>query len=116
MTLKRNGKPNSTVAGRVGDIYVDLDTGNRYKCTFAYKDSMLSETYTWALIDGKEDVKAVDVKPVEEATVEETPKVDDVPVDIPNEPKVESVPEKQEVVVEPEQKQRTNYHKQFKQK
>lgn len=35
--LKGNGKPGKHTTGAVGDIYTDIETGNRYKCTFAYR-------------------------------------------------------------------------------
>ena len=110
MTLRRNGKPSSSVAGSIGDIYIDLNTGEKYECVYVYKDSMLNESYKWKLI-GKEDVKVPTEQPKEEK-----PKVDDKPIDIPNESRVEQTPVQAEVVSEPEPKQRTNYHKQFKQK
>lgn len=37
MTHKEHGTPTKGTVGAVGDIYIDLSTGDKYRCTFAYK-------------------------------------------------------------------------------
>lgn len=32
------GAPSRTTPGAVGDIYIDMETGLEYRCTFAYRD------------------------------------------------------------------------------
>ena len=35
---KLHGEPKRTTPGAVGDIYIDMNTGLEYRCTFAYHD------------------------------------------------------------------------------
>lgn len=99
-TIKRLGAPSRNLKASVGDIYIDLKTGNKYQCTFAY---VLGGTYDcdWKLVDAKtqgglnNEEKTV-VK--EEVIVEETPSVD------------EAAEVVEEVVEEPiQQPKRTDY-------
>lgn len=39
MYLEGTGKPGVNVEASVGDIYKDTETGEKYKCTFAYMTS-----------------------------------------------------------------------------
>ena len=109
MVLRKNGKPGSNVAGTVGDIYIDTNTGEKYECIFAYKDSMLNEMYKWKLV-GKEDLQNR-----EETAKEVKPDVDisNVSEEQVEEPILES-PEP--MVEEPVSKNHTNYHKHYKHK
>ena len=58
---RQAGKPNNNTTGGVGDIYIDISTGQQYKCTFAYRSSGGDAQKNWKPFDG--DV-VVDVAPV----------------------------------------------------
>ena len=51
--IEGKGKPTRTTKGAVGDEYVDTDTRLRYKCTFAFCDSISNEfVYEWNQMRG----------------------------------------------------------------
>lgn len=60
--------PTRETKGALGDIYTDLRTGIRYKCTFAYC-STDNEYYEWKNI-GKEEKSSVEDKVVKEKKAE----------------------------------------------
>ena len=70
--IEGKGKPTRTTKGAVGDEYVDTDTRLRYKCTFAFCDSISNEVvYEWNQMRGNR----IDISPVdEEAPKEEVDK------------------------------------------
>lgn len=37
--IKGTGSPTRETLGAVGDIYIDITNGKRYKCTFAYRST-----------------------------------------------------------------------------
>lgn len=43
--LTGNGEPKNTTVGAVGELYIDINTGNIYKCI-----SNIDETYTWNML------------------------------------------------------------------
>lgn len=55
--IKGNGAPNKDVSGAIGDTYIDIDTGNKYECTFAYITSNGDKSYDWKLISETKYVK-----------------------------------------------------------
>lgn len=77
--------PTRETKGALGDIYTDLRTGIRYRCTFAYCSSD-DEYYEWKNI-GKEEKPSVETKVVEEKKeeVKEAEVVVDKKVDIQTE-------------------------------
>lgn len=100
-TIANNGKPTIKTAGSVGDIYVNTNTGKRYRCDFAYKDAFGASEFTWREVDTN-------------ATVD----IPQVPADKPKD-KPEPKPVAEEAKEEPEnrptnQSKHTNYHKQYK--
>lgn len=53
-SIERNGVPNSKTEGALGDIYTDLKTGKRYKCTGAYGVRTHAEhraEFEWTLME-----------------------------------------------------------------
>lgn len=41
--------PNKNTKGRIGDTYIDDETGKKYVCTFAFSDSFGADEYEWKL-------------------------------------------------------------------
>lgn len=104
MIHRGNGAPTVNTPGFIGDTYINEDTGEKYKCTFAYKCIFNDPEYTWKKTDEPAKVK-----------VEEKPKKD-IPVEKPIETKVETpevVEEKPEETVPYKEKQKFNYNKQY---
>ena len=109
--IKQKGMPTRNTKGSIGDIYHDLNTGNRYKCTFAYVSAGTVEC-DWKLI-GKDAGKK---------EVAENPVIEEVKAPVIEEPVVEEVVT-EEVVEEPAveevkdaPKPKTNYAKQYQNK
>lgn len=110
--IRKKGVPTSKTVGSIGDIYHDLDTGTKYKCTFAYRDSFGSIKTSWMkqdLVEVGPDVveeekslvgKRAEVNPVDEAA------------DIPKETVDEVLAE--ESSAEAPAPKRINYSKQYK--
>ena len=74
--IKQKGAPTNKTPGAVGDIYVDLETGVEYKCTFAYQGPFLDELEcvwrpTGKTIAVKLEPKKPAEKPIEVESVEE---------------------------------------------
>ncbi len=94
-TIRQKGVPTIKTKGAVGDTYIDLNTGNQYKCVFAYGIGADLECQ-WKLTSEK---KAVINKPVEKPAAKKHEEV---------KPKVQEkviepvkVEEKEPVVTEP---------------
>lgn len=49
-TIRRKGKPTVKTVGAVGDIYVDIENGRQYKCTFAYRNGANEYVYDWLFV------------------------------------------------------------------
>lgn len=106
--IRKNGMPTTKTVGAIGDIYVDLNTGARYACTFAYKDSTGYTTTKWLkqdLVELGEDVK-------EEPKVEE--KLAAAVEEVTEEAPVEDAPVVTEEETPAEAPKYTNYNKQYK--
>lgn len=76
--IKGTGRPDRTTVGAIGDIYTDIKTGNRYKCTFAYRTGDNgSFDCEWKHIGTKPLEKVEKKEPVKEPQkhVEEKPQV-----------------------------------------
>ena len=99
-TIKQKGVPTRNINASIGDNYIDLDTGNKYECTFAFKSGGTVEC-DWKLIKQGSGIKEVIKKviPESKAPVVEEPKEKVVEV-------VEAEPVKEEPV---QQTKRTNY-------
>ena len=89
-TIKRLGAPSRNIKASIGDIYIDLKTGNKYQCVFSY---VLAGTYEcdWKLVDSNtKDTNDHEVEetPItkEEVIVEETPSVEEVVKEETSEP------------------------------
>ena len=101
--IKQKGVPTRNTKGSIGDIYVDLNTGNRYQCTFAYISAGSVEC---------------DWKPVSKGTVTRA-EISDIKTPVVLEPAVEEVKEElveevsestaEEPIKPARQSQRTNY-------
>lgn len=96
------GKPTRKTVGALGDIYTDTNTGDKYKCTFAYRSNDGEEfDCEWKLIEkatvGKRNVQTKEIK---------EPKKD-----IP-EPKIEKTVQKEHPVEQPKRRDYTSYSKQ----
>ena len=96
------GKPTRKTVGALGDIYTDNNTGDKYKCTFAYRSNNGEEfDCEWKLIEkatvGKRNVQTKEIK---------EPKKD-----IP-EPKIEKTVQKEHPVEQPKRRDYTSYGKQ----
>ena len=66
--IEGKGKPTRTTKGAVGDEYVDTDTRLRYKCTFAFCDSISNEfVYEWNQMRGNR----INISPVDEEVPKE---------------------------------------------
>ena len=94
-TIKGQGAPLRDTKGCIGDIYTDITTGRKYKCTNSY-GVYGNFDYTWRLIQGNE--KAAPVKEQVKPIPKEEPKVESVPA-------VEEIKEVEEPVVEEPVKQ-----------
>lgn len=100
--IKRLGAPSRNLKASIGDIYIDLKTGNKYQCTFSYA---LAGNYEcdWKLVEAKTQGKLNNEEKTvvkEEVIVTETPiqeAVDDTVV--------EEIPEPEQ----PVQTKRTDY-------
>lgn len=103
--IRGKGVPTSKTVGSIGDIYSDSETGKKYTCTFAYKDSAGSVTYKWRKLD------LVEVGP----DVKEEPKVEKKLAALVEEVK-EEAPVKEVVTEEAstDSPKYTNYSKQYK--
>ena len=105
-TIKQKGVPTRNINACIGDTYVDLDTGNKYECTFAYRSGSSVEC-DWKLVKQgsgiKEAIKKVipelKAQVVEESVVEEVKEV------------VETEPVKEEPVQQPKRTNYTQYSK-----
>lgn len=110
-TIKQKGVPTIKTKGAVGDTYIDLNTGNKYKCVFAYGIGANLECQ-WKLTSEK---KPFINKPVEKQAVKKHEEIKQKPqVEVVEPVKVE---EKEPVVTEPvetteaveEKSKRTDY-------
>lgn len=100
--ITKSGKPRSTTPASIGDIYIDSDTGAKYRCTFSYKDNYGASTYTWKEIESG--------KVVETEKPKESEKPDDkVEEPAENEKSDDAVKEP----AKPQQPQRFNYNQQY---
>jgi hypothetical protein len=99
--IKQKGVPTRKTKGAVGDIYINTQNGDKYKCTFAYNDGVNWEC-TWYPVDKDAVVKEEKVVEPKQPVHVETVKVEE-PIDHPD------------AEVEPTDnvKQRTNYSKHF---
>ena len=99
-TINKSGVPTRKTKGAIGDIYIDSNTGDKYKCTFAYRDFGKDFDYEWKKIESGKNPKAKEVKEVK--TVE------------PDIPKKEVTPNVANSQNKGKQ-QYKNYHNQYKQ-
>lgn len=81
-TIKRKGMPNRQTKGALGTIYIDTETGDKYKCTQAYSCSTVAGVqyeYEWKLVYKKpnQNNNFKKVEPVVESVTED---VKDTPV------------------------------------
>jgi len=115
-TINGKGLPNRSTAGSIGDIYIDITTGRRYKCVDSYGISTLGKTqnyYNWKLVGVDKPVQ--DKAPVkEEKKSQENHKKDEKPVEQQKEEvKVETVKTVEEPKATTSKKEsknnRTNY-------
>ena len=105
--IKEKGAPGRFTKGSVGDMYIDLDTGNEYLCTFAFSDSNGgSSDYSWKLIKTgpKPEIK---MEKIPESNFQKT---NPRPVEPVKEPEPDNKP------VFPNQLNRNNYSKHYKPK
>ena len=66
--IKGKGKPTKNTKGSIGAIYIDTDSGSKYKCTSSYSCHTLkgvTEEYEWEPTV-QENVKPAVSKPVKE--------------------------------------------------
>ena len=106
--ITKSGKPRSTTPASIGDIYINSDTGEKYRCTFSYKDNYGVSTYTWKEIEPSKVVE--NEKPEEPSEVKESEKPDDkVEEPAENEKSDDAVKEP----AKPQQPQRFNYNQQY---
>lgn len=101
MSISKNiGAPNKSTAGAVGDIYLDITTGDEYKCIFAYRDNLLMPfNYSWKKIkegDSFVGLEKHNEEPKEESVEEsnETQAIEEdfskfmnKPIDVPEKPR-----------------------------
>lgn len=93
--IKLHGTPTKHTPGAIGDIYIDLDTGLEYRCTFAYRDPFFDAVECqWKLTGTKHPVRGLRT---------DVPVVDDV---VPEDVKEELVE-----AVEEEKSKYVNYSK-----
>ena len=61
--IKKKGMPNRSTKGALGTIYVDTETGKKYKCTQSYSCTTvggIQQEYEWKLIfedEPKQEIK-----------------------------------------------------------
>lgn len=96
-TIRQKGAPTRHTSGSIGDTYIDLDTGNKYECSFAYKSAGIAEC-DWRLVKKGSGIKEVIKKVIPET---KAPVVEEA-----KEKVVEAEPVKEEPVQQPK---RTNY-------
>lgn len=66
--LTGNGAPGNNTQASIGDIYIDKSGKGRYKCVFAYKDSVTNkqicqwEKLGWQNPKGSEEIVEPDTK------------------------------------------------------
>lgn len=65
-SINKSGVPTRKTKGAIGDIYIDSNTGDKYKCTFAYRDFGKDFDYEWKKIESGENPKAKEAKEVKE--------------------------------------------------
>lgn len=115
-TINGKGLPSRSTAGSIGDIYIDITTGRRYKCVDSYGISTLGKKtyyYNWKLVGVDESAK--EKAPVKEETkTQENHKKDEKPVEESTEEvKDETVEAKEEPKATTSKKEskgnRTNY-------
>ncbi len=99
-TITKAGVPTRKTKGAVGDTYIDSTTGDKYKCTFAYRDFGKDFDYEWKKMESGKNPKAKEVKEVK--TVK------------PDIPKKEVTPNAANSQNQGKQ-QYKNYHNQYKQ-
>lgn len=98
--IKGNGGPGRKTKASAGDTYIDLKSGNQYKCLSAYSDSAGNFDCVWKLTDtGVGILEEEDKK--EEVTESDIPKEEETPVEEP----------KQETDAAPVRKNYTQYNK-----
>lgn len=99
--IKGSGRPTRKTVGGVGDIYMDVSTGKRYKCIAAYGVSG-DYDYQWKPMTnpfGKAEETKEEVKPVQKEVSKPAP----VEVKEVTEEKVETV---EEVKAEPKKSEK----------
>lgn len=113
--IKGKGMPTRSTVGSIGDIYIDTETGKRYKCTGSYGDSVhKTSDYEWKPatdlgVSGpkpvppvKEEPKAAAVEPAkEEDKTEEKPSPKPAKPQRNKTTKTTDKPLKEETAVEP---------------
>ena len=115
---KGEGAPSVKTVGAIGDKYIDVNTGNQYKCTFTYSSSSGQSEYWWKLQKEEVDIPNVEtvlsaqqINVVEEQFV--TPVVDEVTKESEPEPNpdVNETVEKADAPVR--ENIRTNYRQHY---
>lgn len=78
-TIRRLGAPNRNLKASIGDIYIDLKTGNKYKCTFSY---VVAGNYEcdWKLVEKDTEIEKAPV--VEKEVIVEEEPVIETPVEV----------------------------------
>lgn len=78
-TIRRLGAPNRNLKASIGDIYIDLKTGNKYKCTFSY---VVAGNYEcdWKLVEKDTEIEKAPV--VEKEVIVEEEPVIKTPVEV----------------------------------
>lgn len=84
--LKLNGVPTKTTPGAVGDIYIDMETGLEYRCTFAYQDVFSKNSeYEWKPTGNKRRTPTLDIPVVKEEPIKEVDEVKETKEPVKNE-------------------------------
>lgn len=105
---RQAGKPNNNTTGGVGDIYIDISTGQQYKCTFAYRSSGGDAQKNWKPFDGHVGVDVAPVLEVPEINVVK-PEILTKTLHVPEEEKAQVTEEVKEEPKPVETTNRTRY-------
>lgn len=105
--IKQKGIPTRHTSGSIGDTYIDLDTGNKYECTFAYKSAGMIEC-DWKLVKKASGIKEVIKKVVPEITA---PVAEESKKEVVEEVKEEVEAAAEEPVQQPKRTNYTQYSK-----
>ena len=100
--IKGTGAPTRETLGAVGDIYIDITNGKRYKCTFAYRSTTGgSFDCSWTELKTNK-VKKEEINKVQNV-VKEEPKI--------QKPESEDEMKEEEITAPPKRKDYSAYSK-----